>query len=387
MPSPGLTERARLGARMGVAFAVLAISAGIAITQYARVIAGGGNDHQAGDWLISYPGMFVRRGLFGELLLGLTPPGPAALWVLFGVQVALYVPLFGYVIDYLFRSRFSWSAIALACSPAALPFIGWDPLGGFRKEILGFLALVLLALARRHLNRWLRGLLLAGSLTAWTLGVFSWESLAFLLPGVGFLLLADDVIPLRRLLAAAYTTIGAVALGASVVAHGDVGTPARLCQAVVDHGLGNNLCTGAIAWMGRGLDDSLRAVDQTLPVYSGYLFMLVLAVLPIVVSPWLRRYWPWAVAALVGVAPLFVLGIDYGRWIHILVVEVMICMIAGNVALIESKLWNPLSATLFLSMWGLPHAAPTPPLVVGWPFKGLVATLTQWLQSALLGRL
>ncbi len=387
MPSPGLTERARLGARMAVAFAVLAISAYSAIASYAQVIAAGGNDHQAGDWLISYPGTFVRRGMFGELLLGLTPPGQVTLWVLFAIQLALYVPLFGYVIDYLFRSRFSWSAIALACSPAALPFIGWDPLGGFRKETLGFLALVLLALARRRLNRWLRGLLIAGSLAAWTVGVFSWESLAFLLPGVGFLLLADDVIPLRRLLAAAYTAIGAVALGASVVAHGDAGTPARLCQAVVDHGLGTNLCTGAIAWMGRGLDDSLRAVGQTLPVYSGYLFMFVLALLPIAVSPWLRRYWPWAVAAVVGVAPLFVLGIDYGRWIHILVIELMICMIAGNVALIESKLWNPLSASLFISLWGLPHAAPTPPLVVGWPFKGLLATLTQWMQSAFLGRL
>jgi hypothetical protein len=372
---------------MTVAFAVLATSAYSAIASYAQVIAAGGNDHQAGDWLISYPGTFVRRGMFGELLLSLTPPGQATLWVLFAIQVALYVPLFGYVIDYLFRSRFSWSAIALACSPAALPFIGWDPLGGFRKETLGFLALVLLALARRRLNRWLRGLLLAGSLIAWTVGVFSWESLAFLLPGVGFLLLADDVIPLRRLLAAAYTAIGAVALGASVVAHGDAGTPARLCQAVVDHGLGTNLCTGAIAWMGRGLDDSLRAVGQTLPVYSGYLVMFVLALLPIAVSPWLRRYWPWVVAAVVGVAPLFVLGIDYGHWIHILVIELMICMIAGSVALIESRLWNPLSASLFISLWGLPHAAPTPPLVVGWPFKGLLATLTQWMQSAFLGRL
>lgn len=384
MPNPGLTARRRLGARMAVAFAILAISSYAAVARYAEVIAAGGNDHQTADWLISYPGAFVRRGLFGELLLGITPPGPAALWVLFGIQVLLYAPLFGYFIDYLFRSRFSWSAIALACSPAALPFIGWDPLGGFRKEILGFLALVLLAVARRRMSRWLRGGLLAASVAAWTLGVFSWESLAFLLPGIGFLLFADDVLPLRRTLAATYTGIAAVAFGASVVAHGDPGTPVRLCQAVTDHGLGANLCTGAIAWMGRGLDDSLRAVQQNLDVHSGYLLMFALAVLPIVVSPWLRRYWGWAVFALVGIAPLFVLGIDYGRWIHILVIELAICMIAGNLALIESKLWNPLSAILFVSVWGIPHAAPTPPNVVGWPFKGLASTLITWMQSALL---
>jgi hypothetical protein len=370
---------------MAVAFTVLAISAYSAIASYAQVIAAGGNDHQAGDWFISYPGTFVRRGLFGELLLGLTPPGPVTLWVLFAVQVALYVPLFGYVIEYLFRSRFSWSAIALACSPAALPFIGWDTLGGFRKEILGFLALVLLALARRRLSRWLRGLLLASSLVAWTVGVFSWESLAFLIPGIAFLLLADGEVPFRRTLAATYAAIGAVAFGSSVLAHGDAGTPARLCQAVTDHGLGANLCTGAIAWMGRSLDQSLQLVNRNADVHSGYLLMFALAVLPIAVSPWLRRYWGWALFALLGIAPLFVLGIDYGRWIHILVFELTICMIAGNLQLIESKLWNPLSAVLFVSVWGIPHAAPTLPNVPGWPFKGLVAAVINWMQSTLLG--
>jgi len=107
-------------------------------------------------------------------------------------------------------------------------------------------------------------------------------------------------------------------------------------------------------------------------------------VLPIALSGWLRRYWAWGLAALVGIAPLFVLGIDYGRWVHILVIELAICMIASNLALIESKLWNPLSALLFVSLWGIPHAAPTLPDVAGWPFKGLLATLINWMQSALL---
>lgn len=371
-------------ARMFVAFAVLAISAYAAIDAYATTIARGGNDHQTGDWLISYPGMFVRRGMFGELLFGIAPPGQATLWVLFAIQVALYVPLIAFFIEYLFRANFSWSAIALACSPAALGFIGWDSLGGFRKETLGFLALVLLALARRRVSSPLRGLLLASSLAIWTIGVFSWESLAFLLPGVGFLLLADRELPLRRTLASIYALIGLAAFGSSVLFHGNKDTPGLLCGAIVQQGLGTNLCTGAIAWIGRDLSASLELVDKYVPVHSGYLVMLALAVLPIALSPWLRRYWAWGLAALIGIAPLFVLGIDYGRWIHILVIELAICMIAGNRALIESKLWNPLSVALFVSLWGIPHAAPTVPWAAGWPFKGLAATLINWAQSGLL---
>lgn len=371
--------------RLVLAFGVLAISAFAAVNAYAGVIAAGGNDHQAGDWLISYPGTFVRRGLFGELLFADAPAGQTTLWILFAVQLALYLPLFAYTIDYLNRSNFSWSSIALACSPAALPFIGWDPLGGFRKESIGFLALVLLAFARRADRRGIRAALLMGSLLAWTLGVFSWESLAFLLPAVGFLLLADDVLDYRRALAGIYAAIGAVALGVSVVFHGDAGTPGALCQVVVDHGLNpDRLCTGAIAWMGRTTDDSLRLVQQNLAVHSGYLVMLALAVLPIVVSPWLRRYWPWLVACAIGVAPLFALGIDYGRWIHILIIEVTICMMASHPKLSESPLWNPLSVGLFVSLWGIPHAAPTPANLAGWPFKGLLDTVIVWMQSTLM---
>jgi hypothetical protein len=370
--------------RMLLAFGVLGISALSAVHAYAQVIAAGGNDHQAADWLISYPGTFVRRGLFGELLFAVAPAGQSTLWALFVLQIAICVPLFGFFIDYLFRADFSWSAIALACSPAALAFMGWDPLGAFRKEILGFLALVLLALARRKLSAGTRAALLATSLLVWTLGVFSWESVAFMLPAVAFLILIDSELPLRWTLAGAYTLIGTAAFVSSVLAHGDASTPGRLCAAVVDQGLSPNLCTGAIAWMGRSLDASLQLVDENLAVHSGYLVMLALAVLPVALSPWLRRYWKWALACAVGIAPLFVLGIDYGRWIHILIVEVSIMIMASHVKLVESKLWNPLSVGLFITMWGIPHAAPTPANLPGWPFKGLAATLINCMQTVLL---
>ncbi|MEE9963536.1 MAG: hypothetical protein K4304_00420 [Propionicimonas sp.] len=367
-----------------IALGILAISATVATLTYAVIIATGGNDHQTADWLISYPGEFIRRGLFGQLLLGIAPYGAGALWLLFAIQIACYVPVFAFFVSYLVRTNFSWSAIALVVSPAALPFIGWDPLGGFRKEILGFLALVLIAFARRRIAQHWQVTLLVAALAVWTLGVFSWESVAFMLPAVGFLLLTEPQLPLRRTMAALFTAVGASALAASVLWHGTAATSTALCTRILDQGLGPNLCTGAVAWMGRSLQDSLDLIDKDAATNSGYLVMLALALLPIALSPWLRRFWGWALVAAIGIAPLFALGIDYGRWVHILVIELSICIAVSHRDLIESRLWNPLSVGLFVTMWALPHANPTTPGVPGWPWKGLAADVINWLQVRLL---
>jgi hypothetical protein len=218
--------------------------------------------------------------------------------------------------------------------------------------------------------------------------VFSWESIGFMLPAVLFLLLAGTPMPLGKAFAGIYTGIAVVAMGASVVFHGDTDTPTKLCTAVVNHGLSDSLCTGAIAWMGRGLTQSWQVVQQNLAVHSGYVAMLVLAALPILTSGWLRRWWPWVLAMTLGVAPLFALGIDYGRWVHILFLEIAICMMVASDAgakLVDSKQWTALSALLYVCLWGIPHAAPTAANVPGWPFLGLLATVIGWAQSALLG--
>lgn len=379
MPSRALQFR-RLAALI-----VLGVALWAGVAGYAGIVQGGGGDHQTADWLISYPGEFVRRGLFGELLLRVTPPGTATLWILFAIQVALYLPIVGYLLWFLERQSWSWPAIALACSPAGLAFIGWDVRGGFRKEVLGFVALVLLAAARYSANGMVKAAGLVASIGVWTLAVFSWESIAFMLPAVLFLLLAGDPLPLGRVFAAVYTAIGLIALAASVVFHGGADTPSYQCQAIVDHGLSPDLCTGAIAWLGRSLDDSFQMVQLNLAVHSGYLAMAALAALPIALSGWLRRYWPWALAMTAGIAPLFALGIDYGRWVHILFFEIAICMMVASAELITSKHWTALPALLYVGLWGIPHAAPTAYNTPGWPFNGLLATVIGWVQTGLLG--
>ena len=136
----------RLG-RAVVAWAVLGLALWLTISAYAAVVASGGGPYQTADWLISYAGGFVRRGLFGAIYLAVFPPGQAGLWVLFALQVLLYAIPIAYAVLWLTRSKCTWLGVALVCGPAAFAFVGWDTDGFARKESLGLTALTLLAIA------------------------------------------------------------------------------------------------------------------------------------------------------------------------------------------------------------------------------------------------
>jgi hypothetical protein len=77
-----------------------------------------------------------------------------------------------------------------------------------------------------------------------------------------------------------------------------------------------------------------------------------------------------------AVAPLFVIGIDYGRWLHLWFMMLAICVASAPRAQVESRAWTPLSTVLYVAVPGIPHADP---LLVfrtdRWPFVGLLASI------------
>lgn len=367
------------------AYLVLGVSFWVATSIYAASIPAGGEPWMAGDWFINYAGGFVRRGLFGELFLQVAPPGAAGLWVLFAVQLAFYAVVVLYAIQVLHRTAYSWSSIALICGPAALPFIGWDPDGGFRKEIITFAALALLAWARWPRRRsWEIVLLVVVAAALFVLGVFSWEASALLLPAALYLLLAGgaphrglDIF--RRSAAAVFVVIAAVGAGLGTLAHGDVATASAVCEAVREHGfIGPEIC-GTEATGGGGIEaigwTSERAqadVAASFPLYAAFLPFIALALVPAVASRWFRTNWGWAVLVALGVLPLYVVVTDYGRWTHVLVIALTFCMTAGDPHRAFSRIWAPLATVLYVSMWALPHhLAPTS----GWPWLGFARTV------------
>ena len=366
--------------RAVVAWTVLGLALWRAVADYlARDIAVGGFTYRVGDWLISYAGGFVRRGLFGELLFTLSPPG-ATLWLLFGVQLACYGLVVGYAAGFLHRTRYAWPAVALVCGPAALPFLGWDVEGGWRKEILCFAAIALLGWARRCLTTRARAALTGLAVAVFGLAIFSWEASGFAIPVLLFLLRSPDGRPdLRRWPSLAILGLGVVGTAASLLARGDAEVVRAVCRVVVADGLNRELCFGAIGMIDQPLAAALAAVAVRFPLYWWFLALLPLALLPVLTSPWLRRHWRWLVATAAIVAPLYVIAEDYGRWAHLLVMAPALAIMAGDLRDVASRLWNGWITVAYVTLWGLPHwLFPDD----AWPWRSFLASLLETVSAA-----
>jgi hypothetical protein len=342
-------------------------------------LANGGVTYRVGDWVINYAGGFVRRGLFGELLFALSPPGLPTLWALAGFQLACYAVVLAYVASFLHRTGYAWPAIALACGPAALPFVGWDVLAGWRKEIICFAAVALLGWARRSLDRRVRVALTATAVGLFGLAMFSWEASVFAVPVMLFLLREPDGrVTLRGWPALTILGLGVVGGAAGVLARGDVDTADAVCESVVARGLNPDLCPGAIAMLGQPLDQAVAEVMTRFPLYWTYLWLLPLALLPVLTTPWLRRNWPWFVATALLVLPLYVIGQDYGRWAHLLVVAPALAIMAGEPSEVLNRWWRGGRTVAYTTLWGLPHWLP---VGATWPLLGVLPALLDLLNQ------
>lgn len=354
--APSAASSGTIG-RALVAYAVLGLAFWRAIADYfERDILVGGTTYRVGDWVINYAGGFVRRGLFGELLFTASPPGPPTQWALAGFQLACYAVVAAYAIGFLHRTGYAWPAVALACSPAALPFIGWDVEGGWRKEIIGFAAIALLGWARRASGERLRQALTAAAVVGFGLAMFSWEASVFAIPMLLFLLRRPDGRPDPR----SWATWSILGLGlaggvASLLFRGDGTHATAICRTVVAQGLNPDLCAGAIAKIGQPLAEAIAAVAIRFPLYQWFLILLPLALLPVLTSPWLRRHWPWFLATVATVAPLYVIAEDYGRWAHLLLMAPALAIMAGDLGDVAFRWWNGWTTVAYVTLWGLPH--------------------------------
>lgn len=378
------SEGARLS-RAALTWSIVVLATVKALLTYQQAIAAGGSSGPTADWLINYSGGFVRRGLFGSLYLLLFPVGQQGLWILFAVQVVLAAVPAWYLLRWLHRSDYDWIGIALVCGPAALTFTGWNPEAFGRKELLTLSALTLLALAgeRRHRIA-TRHALTIGGLLMFALSVFSWEASALLAPGAIFLVrrgfTGHDGAHWRIVYTALTCAIAFGGLQTSVLFHGNWDLATEVCTAVRQHGLTNpELCDNSIAFLGVTGSEELQYVRASFPLYWGYLPWFALSLLPIATTTWLRKHWLATAACAAAIAPLFLLGIDYGRWISLLVLELVIC-IAATTDRVETRLpWTPLAVICYTTLWGIPFALP--PETIDWPLSGAAKVVTDLLIS------
>jgi hypothetical protein len=130
--------------------------------------------------------------------------------------------------------------------------------------------------------------------------------------------------------------------------------------------------------LGQPLDQAVAEVMTRFPLYWTYLWLLPLALLPVLTTPWLRRNWPWFVATALLVLPLYVIGQDYGRWAHLLVVAPALAIMAGEPSEVLNRWWRGGRTVAYTTLWGLPHWLP---VGATWPLLGVLPALLDLLNQ------
>lgn len=295
----------------------------------------GGDPWQQGDWLINYSAGYVRRGLVGHIAYLFNQSGIVGLdTLLFVGQTFAFVGFLVAVVYLMLQRVPRYELLLIVISPAFVFFTLWDFQGGLRKDILLlFLFAWLTVWSTRPLVRVLERKIYLGAwiVTPAFLG-FNHEGLLFYLP---FMYLALWLVGKDRNFAAkkiwgaiiASSLLAAVPFVLSVLYPGTQEQSETICTSLVDAGKRERFCWGAISAIGWSLQ---RGLDQTASMVSlWYIPAVLLAMIPFVLFRYSKKVLLWAALAAVAVLPLFVLGGDWGRWIHLYVAIASIIVLRG----------------------------------------------------------
>ncbi len=290
----------------------------------------------------------MRRGLPGELLLHLARLTSTSLVQLTAaLQILLSAGFTLSLLPLLRRTRWSLASLALFLSPATLSFPVLDPPAAHRKEILLYLTLALLLNLLRHprtvARPWRLAVFISAAVPAL---ILSHEALLIYLPYIfAALFLA---LPRRTALAVSVfpAALGLLAVLAIALHPASLAQAAEICTSIGStlHPDGTGACGGAILYLARTPSfahaDTLRAA-RTYHYLTRYPIPALLAVLPI---PFIFRNLPQsrrdpsttttlataAALAFLASSLLFYFARDWGRWLHIHLVCLLLLFLFAN---------------------------------------------------------
>jgi hypothetical protein len=336
-----------------------------------------------GEWLINYSGGFVRRGLIGTLVLLIGhATGVALQWIVFPIQVITFLTFIGSVYWLSKKIRWSlWMAAALL-SPATLAFTVMDSYAGFRKEFLLFAALSMLicVVLSGRLSDWQLSALLSVMIVGL---VLSHEALVVGLPYF-FAAVAIEKESAAKAVKLFYVpaVLGAAALVGVMLHPGNLALVKMICTSVGGTfqpftGLAGNICSGSIEWLELTLPQARERIVPSIRDYHLVRLFGLLAIptfTPMVVMfvqfyrrDGLRRevmtVLACGVLALVGTGFLFYSALDWGRWVHIqaiclMLMAMMVDRRAGPLPAVRQRAWVSYAGVAMLALyattWTLP---------------------------------
>lgn len=307
------------------------------------------------DWLINYEGGFIRRGLPGQIafdlgrLLHLSPVFLAAVFYL-SLVAALLVAFRSLAL----ATSYNVWVLALVVSPATLSFAILHPQAGFRKEIIFLAALAVFVALLRKTERsslWV-ALYMTIILTA---GTLSHEVVIFYSPYFfAALVLCGRSVPKAVKECVVPFAAGAVVLYACSTHLGNLEVAAKVCSSLgyklLVPGSTEICASGAIPYLTKSREAArTEAFGLIRDHHYGavYPFFALLALVPAIgesallarsgLKREMRVLWTTAAVTLAASLPLFVYGIDWGRWIYIHVFSIAMLLMLADARMAEGR--------------------------------------------------
>jgi hypothetical protein len=343
------------------------------------------------EMLLNYADGIVRRGLSGEVILWAqrTFGGEVVHWA-YGISCLMAGALFAMSIGLYRRLPADPVQLPLILAPWGLAFFAYDSIGSFRKEILGYVAILLIvracfaASARTAMNWMIFGALF------YVVVLYVHEGVATMAPA---LLMACGLLvwqfpDLKRFVVGLVILCGLLTLVTLLLlALLPQRDPALLCAAVADP-----VCKDPFAWVGRSFADGVsytiaRRDRVDLPFYAVFAALAVLPLRGIEVHGWSRRmHWLALSASVMCMVPVFLSAYDWGRWIQMIVLPLSLVGLAA-VALGKAQCVRILPAwavLVYIGTLGLSHATYTyltTPMKI-WPLLMVVVVVHRLVRGS-----
>lgn len=344
--------------------------------QYGVQVASGGHAWKTADWLIHYNAGIVRRGLMGSLFLFLANMFSLKVqWVSYIFQVGFLGILAFFILRAFYRFHSTPIAVYWLWSPAFI-FLFWvnHTSTSFRKEILLYISLVFILKAfvgAAYLRFWYWG-----AVALYIVAGLSHELVIFFLPFFIFPIIDygyrqawswKKIFLYGQPFLLSTVFIFTFALYFSATKDQTV----QICESLASFQLRDHFCDGAIAWLQHDAFYGYQKVlDLGWGVWINYFFLLILSFIPILLlkrDPLLNRLMGCAICCAL---PLFLVAIDYGRWISILYTSLFLTIIWLRPALIEKGLnVKPVWIFSYCFLWVLPNGGAL------FPYKGVLSRL------------
>ena len=356
-----------------IIFALVGLNLGI----YGFDVASSIQSYRIGDWLINYQDGFVRRGLIGQIIYRMSADGLSTIWLTYAIQCAIYILLSYYVLRLYYSTQRSKAWLLIIFSPAFIflfPF--YDPSGWYRKELLVYLPLVLLLFGLRA--GVLRITYIWVALIVYILAVFSHEvaslTLIFFLYPLYSLSQQESRKESKQgskhqqllyLLMMAFSAVAIVGFIFSVAYPGGASAVDQICRSLSLREIDPAICGGAIQYLSLDMHHGLREVwdkiqtRQYLPIY---VFLMLLSFVPILLSSWWKKRIVFLILGFIFLAPLFFIGMDWGRWVAIYASLIyLIVLFDSTLAPIPMRPVSWMAVILYSALWSIPHiqGAPT----------------------------